>query len=33
MAREFAANGEKIVICARDENEFDRTSRDLEKVE
>src|SRR5947207_2080896 len=29
MAREFAANGAKIVICARDENELARASHDL----
>jgi short-subunit dehydrogenase len=31
MAREFAANGAKIVICARDESELDRASHDLKK--
>ena len=31
MAREFAADGAKIVICARDESELDRASYDLKK--
>src|SRR2546423_100022 len=31
MAREFTAHGAKLVICARDEAELDRASRDLNK--
>lgn len=31
LAREFAANGAKIVICARDQKELDRASHDLQK--